>query len=47
VIARPSVDVEKTWADLKELSELIELPNQTPISEGVANFVSWYENLIK
>jgi UDP-glucuronate 4-epimerase len=47
VVPRPKVDVEKTWADLKKISELIELPTQTPMSEGVANFVSWYESDVK
>lgn len=47
VVPRPKVDVEKTWADLKKISELIELPTHTPMSEGVANFVSWYESDVK
>jgi UDP-glucuronate 4-epimerase len=47
VVPRPKVDVEKTWADLKKISELIELPRQTPVSEGVAEFVSWYESNVK
>jgi len=47
VVQRPKVDVEKTWADLNKISELIELPTQTPMSEGVANFVSWYESDVK
>jgi len=47
VVPRPKVDVEKTWADLKKISELIELPTQTLMSEGVAKFVSWYESNVK
>ncbi len=43
VVARPKVDVEKTWADLGKISGLVTLPKQTPLPEGVANFVSWYE----
>jgi hypothetical protein len=46
-VPRPKVDVEKTWADLKKISELIELPTQTPMSEGITNFVSWYESNVK
>jgi UDP-glucuronate 4-epimerase len=47
VVPRPKVDVEKTWADLKKIRELIELPAQTSMSEGVAKFVSWYESNIE
>jgi UDP-glucuronate 4-epimerase len=47
VVPRPKVDVEKTWADLTTIGKLIELPKQTPLSDGVANFVSWYEGTIK
>ncbi len=43
IVARPKVDVEKTWADLGKISGLVTLPKQTPLPEGVANFVSWYE----
>ena len=47
VVQRPKVDVEKTWADLKILGELVQLPIQTPMSEGIANFVAWYEGTNK
>jgi UDP-glucuronate 4-epimerase len=47
VVPRPKVDVEKTWADLSTLDKLIELPKQTPLTEGVSNFVTWYEGTIK
>ena len=47
VVERPKVDVEKTWADLEVIKELIDLPKPTPISEGVANFVAWYESTVK
>jgi UDP-glucuronate 4-epimerase len=47
VVPRPKVDVEKTWADLKTISGLVKLPTQTPMSVGIANFVTWYESAIK
>jgi UDP-glucuronate 4-epimerase len=47
VVERPKVDVEKTWADLGKIGGLVTLPKQTPLSEGVANFVSWYEGVVQ
>jgi UDP-glucuronate 4-epimerase len=47
VVTRPKVDVEKTWADLGKIGGLVTLPKQTPLSEGVANFVSWYEGTVQ
>ena len=47
VVERPKVDVEKTWADLQSISELINLPPQTPLAFGVTEFVSWYESYVK
>jgi UDP-glucuronate 4-epimerase len=47
IVARPKVDVEKTWADLGKLGGLVTMPTQTPLSEGVANFVSWYEGTVQ
>lgn len=47
IVERPKVDVEKTWADLQNISELITLPRQTPLVSGVSEFVSWYESYIK
>ena len=47
VVERPKVDVEKTWADLQSISELIDIPEQTPLSSGVSEFVSWYEGYVK
>jgi len=47
VAERPKVDVEKTWADLQSISELIDIPEQTPLSSGVSEFVSWYESYVK
>ena len=47
VVERPKVDVEKTWADLQSISELIDIPEQTPLSSGVSEFVSWYESYVK
>ncbi len=47
VVERPKVDVEKTWADLDIVSNLISLPAQTPLASGVSEFVAWYESYIK
>ena len=47
IVERPKVDVEKTWADLQNISELITLPQQTPLVSGVREFVSWYESYVK
>jgi UDP-glucuronate 4-epimerase len=47
VVPRPKVDVEKTWADLGKIGGLVTLPKQTPLAEGVANFVSWYEGTVQ
>ncbi len=47
VVERPKVDVEKTWADLGNVSKLITLPEQTPMASGVSKFVSWYESYVK
>jgi UDP-glucuronate 4-epimerase len=46
VVERPKVDVEKTWADLENVSNLIALPGQTPMASGVSEFVSWYERYV-
>jgi hypothetical protein len=46
VVSRPKVDVEKTWADLGKIGGLVAMPKQTPLSEGVGNFVSWYEGTV-
>jgi UDP-glucuronate 4-epimerase len=45
IVERPKVDVEKTWADLSEIRKLINLPNQTDLSSGIDQFVSWYEKI--
>lgn len=47
VVERPKVDVEKTWADLHNVSNLISLPAQTPLASGVHEFVAWYESYVK
>ncbi len=47
VVERPKVDVEKTWADLHDVSNLISLPAQTPLALGVREFVTWYESYVK
>jgi UDP-glucuronate 4-epimerase len=47
VVPRPKVDVEKTWADLSKIGSLVALPKQTPLSDGVANFVAWHESIVQ
>ena len=47
IVERPKVDVEKTWADLENVSNLVSLPEQTPMALGVSEFVSWYESYVK
>lgn len=42
ITARPKVDVEKTWADLKKIERLTGSSSQTPPNEAINNFVSWY-----
>lgn len=41
-VERPSVDVEKTWADLSKIQSLIGVIPQTPINQALNNFVNWY-----
>lgn len=36
-------DVPKTWADVEALFDYIDYRPQVGISEGIANFVSWYK----
>jgi UDP-glucuronate 4-epimerase len=43
IVDRPSVDVEKTWADLSKLNELIGPIEPTPPSVGLYNFYNWYQ----
>ncbi|MBS9462192.1 NAD-dependent epimerase [Flagellimonas sp. 389] len=40
-------DVEKTWADVKELIKDYDYSPNTPISVGVKNFVDWYRSYYK
>ncbi|WP_339487770.1 NAD-dependent epimerase [Pseudomonas sp. EL_65y_Pfl2_R95] len=35
-------DVERTWADINELAQLINFRPQTSLSDGVSQFVGWY-----
>lgn len=35
-------DIEKTWADVSELAQLIDFRPDTSLATGVARFVSWY-----
>ncbi|MCH8556367.1 MAG: NAD-dependent epimerase [Balneolia bacterium] len=40
-------DVPKTWADVEALFDYIDYKPQVSISEGIANFVSWYKEYYK
>jgi UDP-glucuronate 4-epimerase len=40
---RPLSDVEKTWADLNNLAKIIAIPEPTKLIDGVASFVSWFQ----
>lgn len=42
VVERPGVDVEKTWADLSNISKLIGESVATPVKTGLKNFYRWY-----
>jgi UDP-glucuronate 4-epimerase len=37
-------DVKRTWANVDSLMEDYNYNPQTPIKEGVANFINWYKN---
>ena len=43
VVERPGVDVERTWADLSNLTSILGLINPTPIDVGLKNFYAWHE----
>lgn len=47
ITERPSVDVEKTWADLTKIESLAGITTQTPPDEAINNFVNWYLKEIK
>ncbi len=36
-------DVQATWADIDDLEEAVGFSPSTPLSEGLAKFVSWYD----
>jgi UDP-glucuronate 4-epimerase len=40
-------DVEKTWANVDDLIRDFEYQPNTPIEEGVTNFVAWYRSYYK
>ena len=42
ITERPTVDVEKTWADLTKIESLAGITLQTPPGEAINNFVNWY-----
>ena len=43
IVERPGVDVEKTWADLTKLNQLIGQIAPTSIEVGLNNFYNWFE----
>ena len=40
-------DVPATWADVSSLIETIDYRPQTPVSEGIKNFIEWYKEYNK
>jgi UDP-glucuronate 4-epimerase len=40
-------DVERTYADVQSLIDYIGYKPQTPIQDGITNFVNWYKNYYK
>ncbi len=36
-------DVKATWADIDDLEQEVGFSPATPLSEGVAKFVTWYD----
>jgi UDP-glucuronate 4-epimerase len=41
-VDRPSVDVEKTWANLESLKSIIALPTPTSMETGLGSFFDWF-----
>jgi UDP-glucuronate 4-epimerase len=37
-------DVEKTYADISKARQMLDYRPATKIEEGIARFISWYEN---
>jgi UDP-glucuronate 4-epimerase len=44
VVHRPSIDVERTWADLSNITSYVGTIRSTPIEVGLSNFYHWYES---
>jgi UDP-glucuronate 4-epimerase len=42
IAERPSVDVEKTWADISKLQTLIGLQEYVTLEDGMRKFYDWY-----
>jgi UDP-glucuronate 4-epimerase len=40
-------DVKATWADIEDISKELDFHPDTPLIEGIGNFVSWYKNFYK
>ena len=36
-------DVQATWADIDDLEEAVGFSPSTPLAEGLAKFVAWYD----
>lgn len=37
-------EVEKTWADVQELTKKIDYAPSTPVEEGISRFIDWYRS---
>jgi UDP-glucuronate 4-epimerase len=46
LLPKHPADTQETWSDITKLQKLGYNPN-TPIKQGVANFISWYKNYYK
>jgi UDP-glucuronate 4-epimerase len=42
LVARPEIDVEKTWADTTLLESQIGRIQTTPLATGLENFYRWF-----
>lgn len=42
ITERPSVDVEKTWADLHKIQKYVGLTMATPLDVGISKFSKWF-----
>jgi UDP-glucuronate 4-epimerase len=41
---RPLADVEETFADISQITELTGFLPRTPLAEGIGRFAAWFQN---